>query len=259
MKALVYRRSIPRYVLLKLLGPRFRRLYSSGLAPFSLCAIPEPELPTEQWVRIAPQLAGLCGSDIATICAKNSPYLAPTTSLPFVLGHELVGHITEVGREVTGLVVGDRVVLHPALGCRARGIESMCDACAGGREALCRNITRGDVSSGIQIGYCRSTGGGFGESLVAHQSQVYRVPDGVPDEAAVLIEPFACALHGALRVNLTEDDTALILGCGAIGLLTIAALRATGCRARIVAAARYEHQKQHALRLGADEVLEASG
>lgn len=259
MKALVYRRSIPRYALLKLLGPRFRRLYTCGVAPVSLKEIPDPRLPNESWLRIAPRLSGLCGSDLATICAKNSPYLAPVTSLPFVLGHELVGCVVEVGREVSGFAVGDRVVLHPALGCRARGIDPLCEPCTNGRDALCRNVTRGDISPGLQTGYCRDTGGGFGENLVAHQSQVYRVPDEIPDEAAVLAEPFACALHGALRVDLTEQDTALVLGCGSIGLLTIAALRASGCRARIVAAAKHDHQKEHARALGADEFLEVRG
>jgi threonine dehydrogenase-like Zn-dependent dehydrogenase len=257
MKALLYRRSIPRYVLLKLLGPRFRRLYSSGVAPLSLVDIAEPKLPTPQWVRIAPRLAGLCGSDLATICAKGSPYLAPVTSMPFVMGHELVGRVTETGAEVRRVRVGDRVVLHPALGCEVRGIEPKCDACVEGRAALCRNVTRGVVSAGIQTGYCRDTGGGFGQSLVAHESQVYRVPDELDDRAAVLIEPFACALHGALRVSLSEKQTALVIGCGSIGLLTIAALRASGCKARITAVARYDHQRRLARELGADELLES--
>jgi threonine dehydrogenase-like Zn-dependent dehydrogenase len=259
MKALQFRKSIPRYALLKLLGPRFRSLYTAGIAPLSLVDIPEPKLPTQQWVRIAPRLAGICGSDLATICAKGSPYLAPVTSMPFVMGHELVGDITEVGREVTALRVGQRVVIHPALGCRARGIEPLCDACRHRRDALCRNVTRGAVSKGIQIGFCRDTGGAFSQSLVAHESQVYPVPDEIDDRAAVLIEPFACAIHGALRVSLRETDTALVLGCGAIGLLTIAALRAVGCRARVVAAAKYDHQRRNAQALGADVLLNAGG
>ena len=255
MKALQFRKSIPRYVLLKLLGRR----WAPRLAPLALCDIPEPGLPNEQWVRIAPKLAGICGSDISTICATGSPYLAPVTSLPFVLGHELVGNIIEVGREVERLNEGDRVVLHPALGCQARGIDPACDACARGLDALCRNVTRGVVSPGLQIGYCRDTGGAFGDNLVAHQCQVHRVPEEVSDRAAVLIEPFACGLHGALRADPGENDTVLLVGCGSIGLLTLAALRARGCRARIVAVARHEHQKQLAVELGADELLDSRG
>jgi threonine dehydrogenase-like Zn-dependent dehydrogenase len=114
---------------------------------------------------------------------------------------------------------------------------------------------RGDISAGIQTGYCRDTGGGFSQSLIAHESQVYRVPAESDNRAAVLIEPFACALHGALRVRTAPQETVLVIGCGGIGLLTIAALRATGCQARIVAVARYEHQRELARLLGATEII----
>lgn len=259
MKALQYRKSIPRYAAMKHLGPRFPSLYTSSVAPLALRDLPEPKLPNAQWVRIRPRLAGICGSDLATLCAKGSAYLGPVTSMPFVMGHELVGVVTEIGREVTRVRVGDRVVVHPALGCRPRGIDPPCSFCREARDALCRNVTRGVISSGIQIGYCRDTGGGFGESLVAHESQAYVVPEKIEDRAAVLIEPFACALHGALRVELKPTDTTLVIGCGSIGLLTIAALRAVGCRARIAAVAKYDHQRRHAKELGADVLLEHRG
>lgn len=259
MKALQFRKSIPRYAMLKLLGRFWRGVYTSSLPPLSLCDVPAPPLPTQEWVRIAPRLAGICGSDLATLCAKGSPYLAPITSMPFVMGHEVVGLITEVGADVETINVGDRVVLHPALGCKVRGIDPLCSACREEADALCSNVTRGDISAGIQTGYCRDTGGAFAESFVAHASQVYRVPDAISDRAAVLIEPFSCAIHAALRVSPAPGETVLVIGCGAIGLLTIAALRATGCRSRIVAAARHDHQRQHALGLGADELVDPSG
>ncbi|MGB0716586.1 MAG: zinc-dependent alcohol dehydrogenase [Phycisphaerae bacterium] len=259
MKALQYRKSIPRYAVLKLFGSRYRKLYTSGIAPFSLVDIPDFPLPTQSWMRVAPHLTGVCGSDLSTICAKGSPYLAPLTSLPFVMGHEIVGHVSEVGDDVKGFSVGDRVVIHPALGCHARGISPACQACREGRDALCDFVTEGDISKGIQTGFCRDTGGGFSEGLVAHESQVYKVPEGIDDRAAVLIEPFACALHGAFRAEVSEDDTVLVIGCGAIGLLTIAALRARGVKSRIVAVAKYDHQREHAMALGADELLHGGG
>ncbi|UCF32325.1 MAG: alcohol dehydrogenase catalytic domain-containing protein [Phycisphaerales bacterium] len=259
MKALQYRRSVVRYALLKLLGPGFPRLYSSALSPVSLRDIREPELPTPQWARVAPRLTSVCGSDVATLSCQGSPYFAPVTSMPFVLGHEVVGTVTEVGREVWSVREGDRVVLHPALGCRVRGVAPPCEACREGKDALCRNVTRGDVSAGIQTGYCRDTGGGWGETFVAHQSQLCKVPDELEDRAAVLIEPFACSLHGTLRVRPHREDVILVVGCGSIGLLTIAALRATGCESRIVAVAKHEHQKEHARRLGANELAPSGG
>lgn len=255
MKALQYRKSIPRYALLKYLGPRWRGLYTSGVSPMALRDVPEPALPTPQWVRIRPRLSGICGSDLATLCAKGSPYLAPLTSMPFVMGHEVVAAVSEIGDDVSGVAVGDRVVLHPALGCRVREIDPPCDACRDHHDALCRNVAAGRLSAGIQTGFCRDTGGGFGENLVAHRSQIYRIPDEVDDRAAVLIEPFSCALHAALRASPGPEETVLVIGCGAIGLLTIAALRALDCRAKIVAVAKYDHQRHHAKRLGADELI----
>jgi len=259
MKALVYSKSVPRYLLLRYLGPRFRGLYTSGAAPLALRDVPDPALPDARWARVAPLLSGICGSDLATLCAKGSPYLAPITSMPFVMGHELVGRVTEIGDAVTRVRVGDRVVLHPALGCAVRGIDPPCAACGEGRDALCRNVMRGAIAPGIQTGYCRDTGGGFGESLVAHESQLYAAPDELSDRSAVLVEPFACALHGVLRVSLRDCDTVLVIGAGSIGLLTVAAIRAVGSRARIVVAAKYDHQRQHARDLGASELLPSSG
>ncbi len=259
MKALQFRKSIPRYALLKAMSRRWGGPLSIRVSPLTLVEISEPRLPTPQWVRIRPRLSGICGSDLATLGAKGSPYLAPLTSMPFVMGHETVGTITELGEQVTDLTVGDRVVLHPALGCCARGIEPPCDSCLDHRDALCRNVTEGDVSAGIQTGFCRDTGGGFGESLVAHQSQVYRVSDEIEDQAAVLIEPFSCALHGALRAAPSKDDRVLVIGCGTIGLLTIAALRATGCESTIYAVAKHDHQRQYAAVFGADEFLDGGG
>ena len=80
MKALEYRKSIPRYALLKALGPRCRRLYTSPLSPLALREIAEPKLPTQQWVRIIPRLTGICGSDLATICATDINLGPPVAS-----------------------------------------------------------------------------------------------------------------------------------------------------------------------------------
>src|SRR6266550_1008637 len=93
---------------------------------------------------------------------------------------------------------GSRVVIEPALGCVVRGIEPLCPRCAEGRPGLCYNATEGPIEVGLQTGYCASTGGGWGEVLVAHPSQVHPVSDKLSDEAAVLIEPLACCIHAAL-------------------------------------------------------------
>ena len=246
MEAIQYMKSVPRYLMVRMLGGRWARLRTGPLSCIRLAEVPEPELPAPEWVRIRPRLSGVCGSDLATISAKGSPYFSPFVSCPFVFGHEVVGETME----------GARVVIEPSLSCTVRGLEP-CHQCAVGNYGNCEQITKGVISAGIQTGYCRDTGGGWSRSLVAHPFQVHSVPEGLSDEEAVLIEPFACALHAALRGRPEDGATVLVMGCGSIGLLTIAALRAVGSRCRIVAVARYPHQEEAAQRLGADEVLGA--
>jgi threonine dehydrogenase-like Zn-dependent dehydrogenase len=217
--------------------------------------MPEPQLPTPEWVKVKTRLSGICGSDLATITAKGSPYFSPFTSTPFVLGHEIVGEIAEMGDAVDDFRVGGRVVIEPALSCKVRGITPECYQCQNLRFANCENIRSGDISAGVQTGYCRDTGGGWSRYVLAHQAQLHLVPDDISDEAAVLLEPFACALHGALKFSPNKTATICVIGGGTIGLLTVAALRVLGHRNRIIIFAKYPHQQELARSLGVDDVL----
>ena len=253
LHSLVYRKSVPRYLLMRAGAKRLKNLETGRLSPLQLEAAPEPELPTPEWVRIKPLLSGICGSDLGTLSSDNSPYFSPITSPPFVMGHEVVGVVAE---DNSGFNAGERVVVEPALGCTVRGIELPCPYCASGRHALCLNVTEGDISPGIQTGFCRDTGGGWSQrSLVAHPTQLHRVPDGVPDEAAVAVEPLACAVHAALKAAPGRDDTTLVIGAGNIGLFTVAALRRLTDAGRIISVAKHKRQREETLRLGADEVV----
>ena len=255
MEAIQYTKSIPRYLAMRHLGKRWQSLYTSPFSCTRLVDIPEPQLPTPEWVKVRTRLSGICGSDLAIITAKGSPYFSPFTSTPFVLGHEIVGEVAETGATVEGFRVGRRVVIEPALSCSVRGISPPCHQCRNQRFANCENITKGDISAGVQTGYCRDTGGGWSQYVLAHQSQLHLVPDDISDEAAVLLEPFACALHGVLKFSPNRTATICVIGGGTIGLLTVAALRGLGHRNRILVFAKYPHQQQLALELGADDVL----
>ena len=256
MQAIQYNKSIPRYLIARLLGKRWSWLYTSWLSCTRLIDIDDPQLPSPEWVKIKTHLSGICGSDLATITAKGSPYFSPFTSCPFVFGHEVVGEVAEIGSQVDAYDVGDRVVIEPVLPCEVRGIKPKCHQCQRGHYASCENIARGEISAGVQTGYCRDTGGGWSTYFVAHKNQIHRVPDEVPDEIAVLIEPFACALHGVLKANLKDTDEILILGAGTIGLLTLAAIRHLGKPNRIFIIGKQEHQQDPARELGADVVFQ---
>lgn len=253
MLAVQYVKSIPRWVLLKSLGRWWSGLATSSLGLMRLRNVPEPRLPGPRWCRIQPILSGICGSDLSSLTAEGSVYFGPVTSFPFTFGHEVVGRVVEVGPEVRSIQRGDRVVLEPALHCEVRGIDPPCPPCRQGAHGNCMNIVRGAISPGVQTGYCRDTGGGWSSSLVAHEVQIHRVPEAMSDEEAVLLEPFACALHAVLRAP--AHCLGLVLGCGTMGLLTIAAAKALGRSERLLAFAKHPHQRDQALRLGADDVL----
>ena len=255
MEAVQYTKSIPRYLAMRYLGKRWRGLYTSPVSCVRLVDIPEPQLPTPEWVKVKTRLSGICGSDLATLTARGSPYFSPFTSTPFVLGHEIVGEIAEIGEAVEGFSIGARVVIEPALSCEVRGISPPCHQCQNLRFANCENITKGDISAGVQTGYCRDTGGGWSPYVLAHQSQLHLVPDDISDEIAVLLEPLACAIHGVLKAKCNETDDICVIGGGTIGLLTVAALRMLGYQNRILIFAKYRHQQQLALNLGANEVI----
>lgn len=254
-------RSVPRWLLVRALAPRWPSAASSALSCIALSDTPPPPLPGPGWVRIKTRLSGICGSDLSAIACKGSPYFSPFVSTPFVLGHELVGDIAETSSAVPPQwQCGARVVLEPALCCEVRGIDPPCAACAAGHYAHCQNITRGAIKSGFQSGYCASTGGGWSAAtMVAHHSQLHAVPATLSDEEAVLAEPLACATHAALKAPRESGATILIVGCGSIGLLTIFAYRAAGGKGKVLAAARYAHQAELAQQLGADEIFRGRG
>ena len=256
MKAIQYIKSVPRYLFVRTVGHRKLGLTTGALSCIRMVDIDPPALPTPGWMRIRPRLTGICGSDLATIQAKGSPYFSPLTTSPFVFGHEVVGDIIETGEGTTDLSVGDRVVIEPGLCCPVRGIDPMCRHCKAGAFGNCEKVMHGDIAPGIQTGYCRDTSGGWSSEFVAHPFQIHRIPDQMSDEEAVLIEPFSCCLHAVLRAAPSDEDTVLVIGCGAIGLLTIAALRAVGSRCRILAVARYPHQQTFARTLGADLIID---
>jgi threonine dehydrogenase-like Zn-dependent dehydrogenase len=242
--ALQFVRSIPAFAIVKAAGGR-PDVATSALSMLKLGDVAEPELPTHEWVRVMPTLSGVCGSDLAAISGHASLYLDPLTSYPFVPGHEVVGTLED----------GTRVVVEPALGCKVRGVEPLCPRCAEGRPGLCYNVTEGPIEVGLQTGYCADTGGGWGEVLVAHPSQLHVVPPALSDEAAVLIEPFACCVHAALRGGATKDDIVVVSGAGTIGLLTVAAVKLFTPPKRLIAIAKHPTQRDLARKLGADQVI----
>jgi threonine dehydrogenase-like Zn-dependent dehydrogenase len=245
-------RSVPRYLAARAVGDRLPGLLAGPLAPLRLVNREEPRVPADGWGRIRPRLAGICGSDLATIGGRTSFYFSPLVSMPFVPGHEVVGELLD---DVDGLTARTRVVLDPVLACAARGLEP-CPSCREGRTGRCDRVTVGHVSPGLQTGYCSDTGGGWSGMLVAHRSQMHSVPDGLSDSRAVLVEPLACAIHAALRARPDPGASVLVVGAGTLGLFTLLALRAFTQAGRVTCVAKHRTQRELASTFGATDVVE---
>jgi threonine dehydrogenase-like Zn-dependent dehydrogenase len=121
---------------------------------------------------------------------------------------------------------------------------------------MCWSFRDGRVSPGIHTGTARDATGGFAEYLPAHDSMLFPVPDGMPDEVAVLADPFAVSLHGVTRHPPPAGGKALVYGAGALGSMALAILRALHPEVEVAVIARFPAQAALARRLGASLVLE---
>lgn len=256
MKAILLRADPVRYALLQVLRPLSRGFcYRGPFSSVALADIPEPELPSRGWVKIRTRLRGFCASDLNLLLMKDSPTAMPFTSFPCVPGHEICGEIVEAGRDADGFRPGERVVVSPALNCATRGIKPVCRSCAQGMTSNCENFAEGNLAPGMFTGICRQISGGFAPYLVAHKSQLFRVPPDVSPEAAVLTEPLAVSLQAVLSNRPEKKDAVLVIGGGVIGVLVVKAIRALGIDCRIIVAEPAPFAAEYAERSGADAVV----
>jgi threonine dehydrogenase-like Zn-dependent dehydrogenase len=245
MKALLFERSLPRFAAARAVSTLTGRS-APKMSPLRVADVAEPRLPAPGWHRVRPRLAGICGSDLATLNGRSSRWFEPIVSFPFVPGHEVVGELDD----------GTRVVLEPVLACAARGIDPPCPSCAAGENGNCERISFGHVKPGLQTGFCKDTGGGWGLALVAHESQLHLVPDDLSDEAAVMVEPTACAVHAVESAGIAAGDTVAVIGAGTLGLCTVAALATLASPSNVIVAAKHPEQQRLARSLGADVVVQ---
>lgn len=257
MKALLFHVDVPKFLIIQMLRPlSLKFCYRGPFSTVKLVDIPEPELPSPEWVKIRTRLCGFCGSDLNLILLKDSPTASPFTSFPCVPGHEFCGEITETGRDVKNFHTGNLVVVAPMLNCTTRAIKPECRSCQEGRPANCENYAEGAFSPGMFTGICKDINGGFAEYVVAHQSQVYRVPANVSPESAALTEPLAVALQAVLDNQPDKREKVLVIGGGVIGSLLVKTIRALDIGCDITVAEPSPFQAEHARTSGADRVID---
>jgi L-iditol 2-dehydrogenase len=181
---------------------------------------------------------GICGSDVHGYDGSSGRRIPP-----IVMGHEAAGRIAAVGAGVTGLIEGDRVTFDSTIYCGA------CGYCTRGEVNLCDNRQVLGVSCGD---YSRA--GAFAEFVAVPARVVYKLPDTISFAEAAMLEAVAVAIHGVSLAKISAESTALVVGAGTIGVLTLQALRAAGCK-RVLVSDVDETRLKMAKELGAAEVL----
>ena len=193
---------------------------------------PLPELKSDE-VRIAPAYLGVCGSDLHVL-AGGHPFAKP----PIVTGHEISAVVTEVGREVANVAVGDHVVIDPIMACMN------CRACRNKRYNLCEP----PMVAGFRAP-------GFGRSShVVPARNVHLAPKSLPLEVLAFAEPAACAHHCVSRLPVDAREVVLVIGAGTIGLSVVQALRIMGA-GHVTVIEPDERKRQLALKLGAQRAV----
>jgi L-iditol 2-dehydrogenase len=196
----------------------------------------EDPLPGEVQVHV--EAVGVCGSDLHAYTEGGVG--GTPNAYPMVLGHEPAGIIVKTGAGVTGLSVGDRGALEPALYCYH------CEFCLSGHHNVCANLRF--FSTPNHPGF-------FRELVNLPAANFCPIPKAMSLDAAALAEPLAVAVHSLHLASIRPGENVAVIGAGPIGLLTIAALRA-GEIGRIFAVEPLAHRRDLARGMGADVAIE---
>ena len=177
----------------------------------------------------------ICGTDVHIY--KWDEWASKTIPTPMVVGHEYVGEVVDMGQEVRGFTVGDRVSGEGHITC------GHCRNCRAGRVHLCRNTTG--------VGVNRE--GAFAEYLVIPAFNAFKIPDNISDELASIFDPFGNAVHTALSFDLVGEDV-LITGAGPIGIMAAAVAKHVGAR-HVVITDVNEYRLELARKMGATRAV----
>jgi threonine 3-dehydrogenase len=180
----------------------------------------------------------ICGTDVHIY--KWDDWAQKTIPTPMVVGHEYVGEVVDMGQEVRGFKVGDRVSGEGHITC------GYCRNCRAGRVHLCRNT--------IGVGVNRE--GSFAEYLVIPAYNAFKIPDNISDDLASIFDPFGNAVHTALSFDLVGEDV-LITGAGPIGIMAAAVAKHVGAR-HVVITDVNEYRLDLAKKMGATRAVNVS-
>lgn len=193
------------------------------------------------WVMIKVKACGICGSDVHGMDGSTG-----RRQPPVIMGHEASGVISEITPEIKNWKVGDRVTFDSTISC------GVCFYCQRGDINLCDNRR----VLGVSCDEYRQNGA-FAELVAVPAHILYAIPDNISFEQAAMIEAVSIAVHAAAISPVQPNDTAVVIGCGMIGLLCIQALKAAGC-GKVIAIDQVEEKLKLAANLGADLTYNSS-
>lgn len=184
--------------------------------------------------------AAICGTDIRILEGKKTK----DVRYPSVIGHEMCGIISEIGDEVIGYAVGEKVSVANVIPC------GNCFSCLSGRENACMNRTA--------IGY--QYDGGFAEYIripgsCIRSGNLVKLPDFVSFTAGALIEPLSCCIRGLENAGTGFNDTVLVVGAGPIGLMHVQLSNIAGAR-KVIVSEPNAFRREKALEVGASMVVD---
>src|SRR5579859_1379004 len=218
-----------------------KALLLSEYSKLEVADLPRPAV-AEGEVLVEVAACGICGSDVHGYDGSSGRRIPP-----LVMGHEAAGVVAEVGAGVSRFAVGDHVTFDSTVYC------GQCEYCLSGRVNLCDNRQVIGVST---PDFRRA--GAFAEYVSVPERIVYKLPDAMSFAEAAMLEAVSVALHAVAVSNLKGGETALVIGAGMIGLLTLQAAKAAGC-SRVLVADVDRTRLKLATEMGADEVILASG
>jgi len=193
--------------------------------------------PKANEVLVKLEYVGICGSDMHYY--ETGAIGAYVVEPPFVLGHEPGGVVVEVGKDVKHLNIGDRVALEPGKTC------GHCEFCKTGRYNLCPDV----------VFFATPPVDGVFQEYVAHEADLcFKLPDNVSTLEGALIEPLAVGFHAANQGGAHAGQTAVVMGAGCIGLVSMMALKAEGV-SKVYVVDIMQKRLDKALELGADGVI----
>ena len=215
-----------------------KAVYMAGINKLEVREVSMPEIKGNE-VLVKLEYVGICGSDVHYL--ENGKIGSFVVEGEMILGHECAGVVEKAGPNVKALKVGDKVAIEPGVTC------GQCEHCRGGKYNLCPSIEfyATPPYDGCLMNY-----------VACPESMAFKLADNMSTKVGVLVEPFAVGVHSANQAEVTLGSSAIILGAGCIGLMTLAACRAMGA-GDVTVVDVLDNRLEAAKKLGATRVMNA--